>query len=152
MEEKAKKTAKAPKAAPKQSKKTYKNTRSAPRKEVEPIKVSYMASLDNLAKIAKNCEIVEASSTGLLLTVSRNDLIPQSLRGNLNLDSLIGNRVYLKLEPMNMEISGEIKRTKFLGKQGFHVAVDYSDDAPEYWRECLMDLLPRPGELEKDTH
>jgi len=147
MEEKAKKTAKTPKA----SKRGYKNARLAPRKEVEPIKVTYMASLDDLAKIAKNCQIVEASSSGLLLTVLRDDLIPQSLRGNLNLDCLIGNRVYLKLEPMNMEISGEIKRTKFLGKQGFHIAIDYSDDAPEYWRECLMDLLPKPGELDKDT-
>jgi hypothetical protein len=147
MEKAAKKPAKNSKA----KKPAYKDTRSAPRKEVEPIKVSYMASLDDLAKIAKNCQIVEASSTGLLMTVLRDDLIPQSLRGNLNLDCLLGNRVYLKLEPMNMEISGEIKRTKFLGKQGFHIAVDYSDDAPEYWRECLMDLLPKPGELDKDT-
>lgn len=128
------------------------NKRIAPRKEVEPIKVSYMASLDDLAKIAKNCQIVEASSTGLLLTVLRDDLIPQSLRGNLNLDCLIGNRVYLKLDPMNIEVSGEIRRTKFLGKQGFHIAVDYSEDAPEYWRECLMDLLPKPGEFDKDSH
>lgn len=147
MEEKVKKTAKAPKA----SKKAFKNSRIAPRKEVEPIRVSYIASLNNLAKLAKNCQIVEASASGLLLTVQRDDLIPQSLRGNLNLDCLVGDRVYLKLEPMNMEISGEIKRTKFLGKQGFHIAVDYSDDAPEYWRECLMDLLPKPGELDKDT-
>lgn len=145
------KTAKKPAKNPKAKKPDYKDTRSAPRKEVEPIKVSYMASLDDLAKIAKNCQIVEASATGLLLTVLRDDLIPQSLRGNLNLDCLLGNRVYLKLEPMNMEISGEIKRTKFLGKHGFHIAVDYSDDAPEYWRECLMDLLPKPGEFDKDT-
>lgn len=131
---------------------TVKNKRVAPRKEVEPIKVSYIASLNDLAKLAKNCEIVEASATGLLLIVQRTDLIPQSLRGHLNLDCLVGNRVYLKLEPMNIEVSGEIKRTKFLGKKGFHIAVDYSDEAPEYWRECLMDLLPRPGELDKDTH
>lgn len=144
MQEKPKKT--------KAAKSTYKNKRVAPRKEVEPIRVSYMASLNNLAKIAKNCEIVEASATGLLLTVLRDDLIPQSLRGNLNLDCLIGDRVYLKVEPMNMEISGEIRRTKFLGKQGFHIAVDYSEDAPEYWRECLMDLLPKPGEFDKDSH
>lgn len=147
MEKIAKKPAKTPKA----SKRAFKDTRSAPRKDVEPIKVSYMASLNDLAKLAKNCQIVEASATGLLLTVLRDDLIPPSLRGNLNLDCLLGNRVYLKLEPMNMEISGEIKRTKFLGKQGFHIAVDYSDDAPEYWRECLMDLLPKPGELDNET-
>lgn len=135
---------------PKPAKTEFKNKRIAPRKEVEPIRVSYMASLNDLAKIAKNCQIVEASATGLLLTVLRDDLIPQSLRGNLNLDLLIGNRVYLKVEPMNIEISGEIRRTKFLGKQGFHIAVDYSEDAPEYWRECLMDLLPKPGEFDKD--
>lgn len=131
---------------------TAKNKRVAQRKEVEPIKVAYIASLNDLAKLAKNCEIVEASSTGLLLVVQRTDLIPHSLRSNLNLECLIGNRVYLKLEPMNIEISGEIKRTKFLGKKGFHIAVDYSDEAPEYWRECLMDLLPRPGELDSDSH
>jgi hypothetical protein len=128
-----------------------KNKRVSPRKEVEPIKVAYLASLNNLAKLAKNCDIVEASATGLLLIVQRTDLIPQSLRSNLNLDCLVGNRVYIKLEPMNIEISGEIKRTKFIGKKGFHIALDYSDDAPEYWRECLMDLLPGPGEFEKDT-
>ncbi len=137
---------------PKAGKPAFKNKRIAPRKEVEPIRVSYMASLNNLAKIAKNCQIVEASASGLLLTVLRDDLIPQSLRGNLNLDCLIGDRVYLKVEPMNIEISGEIRRTKFLGKQGFHIAVDYSEDAPEYWRECLMDLLPKPGEFDKDSH
>lgn len=143
MEEKKKK--------PKASKDSFKNKRIAPRKEVEPLRVSYIASLNNLAKIAKNCQIVEASASGLLLTVLRDDLIPPSLRGNLNLDCLIGDRVYLKVEPMNMEISGEIRRTKFLGKQGFHIAIDYSDDAPEYWRECLMDLLPKPGEFDRDT-
>lgn len=146
MEDKAKKAVKVPKS----KSKGIKNTRVSPRKEVEPIRVSYVASLNNLAKLAKNCQIVEASASGLLLTVQREDLIPQALRGNLNLDCLIGDRVYLKLEPMNMEISGEIKRTKFLGKQGFHIAIDYSEDAPEYWRECLMDLLPKPGELDKD--
>ncbi|MBL7543926.1 MAG: hypothetical protein JNL11_08925 [Bdellovibrionaceae bacterium] len=143
MEDKAKK--------PKTSKSNYKNKRVAPRKEVEPLRVTFMASLNNLAKIAKNCQIVEASASGLLLTVLRDDLIPASLRGNLNLDCLVGDRVYLKVEPMNIEISGEIRRTKFLGKQGFHIAVDYSEDAPEYWRECLMDFLPKPGEFDQET-
>lgn len=130
-------------------KKKLESGRKSPRKEVTPIYVSFVASLDDLAKIAKNCEIVEASSSGLLLLIRRSDLIPQSLRGNLNLDALVGDRVYLRLEDMNLEISGKIARTKFLGKQGFQVAVDYSEDAPEYWRECLMDLLPAPGEIEE---
>ena len=122
--------------------------RVAPRKEVSPIHISYLTSLDDFAKIARNCEIVEASATGLLLQISREDLIPTALRKNLTLDALIGNRVFMHLEAMNLEISGVITRTQLLGKKGYQVAVDYSEEAPEYWRECLMDLLPQPGELD----
>lgn len=124
------------------------NRRVAPRKEVSPIHISYLTSLDDFAKIAKNCEIIEASSTGLLLQVKREDLIPTALRKNLSLDVLIGDRVFMHLEEMNLEISGVITRTTLKGKKGFQIAIDYSDEAPEYWRECLMDLLPQPGELD----
>lgn len=124
------------------------NRRTAQREEVLPIHVSYITSLDDFAKIARNCEVVQASSTGLLLLVRREDLIPSALRKNLSLDALIGDRVFMHLEEMNLEISGVITRTKLLGKSGFHIAIDYSEEAPEYWRECLMDLLPKPGELD----
>lgn len=124
------------------------NRRNSPRKEVEPLRVSHIASLDNLARLARYAEIVEASSSGLLLHIRREDLIPQSLKSSLTLDSLVGDRIFIHLEDMNLEISGHIRRTKLMGKQGYVVAMDYSTDAPEYWRECLMDLLPTPGELE----
>jgi hypothetical protein len=124
------------------------NRRVAPRKEVTPIHVSYLTSLDDFAKIAKNCEITEASSSGLLLLIKREDIIPQALRKTLSLDALIGDRVFMHLEEMNLEVSGVITRTQLSGKKGFYVAIDYSEDAPEYWRECLMDLLPRPGEID----
>jgi len=124
------------------------NRRVAPRKEVTPINVAYITSLADFTKIARNCEIVEASATGLLLLIKREDLLPSSLRKTLNLDMLLGENIFMHLEDMNLEISGKIARTQLLGKKGFHVAVDYSADAPEYWRECLMDLLPIPGELE----
>lgn len=124
------------------------NRRNSPRKEVEPLRVSNIASLDNLARLARYAEIVEASSTGLLLHIRREDLIPQALKSSLTLDSLVGDRIFIHLEDMNLEISGHIRRTKLMGKKGYVVAMDYSTDAPEYWRECLMDLLPTPGELE----
>lgn len=124
------------------------NRRIAPRKEVTPLHVGHLTSLTDFAKLARNCEVIEASASGLLLLIRREDLIPQHLRKNLNLDALVGDRVFMHLEEMNLEISGTIRRTQLLGKKGFHVAVDYSDDAPEYWRECLMDLLPNPGELD----
>jgi hypothetical protein len=122
--------------------------RHSPRKELASVVVSYIASMHDLSKIARNCEILDASITGLLLLVKRKDLIPPSLRGNLNLDVLVGDRIFLRIEDMNLEISGKIARTKFVGKQGFHLAIDYTEDSPEYWRECLIDLLPAPGEFE----
>ena len=124
------------------------NRRVAPRKELSPVNVSYITSLSDFTKIANNCEIVEASASGLLLLIKREDLLPSALRKNLSLDVLLGESIFMHLEDMNLEISGSIARTQLLGKKGFHVAVDYSEDAPEYWRECLMDLLPIPGEME----
>ncbi|MBK9324434.1 MAG: hypothetical protein IPM97_16045 [Bdellovibrionaceae bacterium] len=128
--------------------KTKSNRRIAPRKETSPINVSYLTSLSDFTRIAKNCEIVEASATGLLILVKRDDILPPALRKTLSLDSLIGESIFMHLADMNLEISGTIARTQLLGKKGFHLAIDYSEDSPEYWRECLMDLLPAPGEIE----
>ncbi|HRO67832.1 MAG TPA: hypothetical protein PL182_09740 [Pseudobdellovibrionaceae bacterium] len=107
-----------------------------------------MTSLDDFTKIARHADVVEASATGLLLHVSREALIPTALRKNLTLDCLLGDRVFMRLEDMNLEISGIVARTQLMGKAGFLVAVDYSEDAPEYWRECLTELLPKPGEID----
>lgn len=122
--------------------------RIAPRKDITPLEVSSMSSLENLAKICRYGEIVDASTTGFLLIVKREDLVPSSLRKNLSLDPIVGTKVLLHLPQMNLEISGKIARTRLLGKKGFEVGIDYTDDAPEYWRECLIDLLPAPGEFD----
>jgi hypothetical protein len=126
----------------------YNNRRIAPRREITPLEVSSVSSLENLAKIARFAEIIEASTTGFLLIIKREDLIPAALRKNLTLDSIHGQKVLLHLPQMNIEISGKIARTKLLGKKGFEIGIDYTDDAPEYWRECLVDLLPAPGEFD----
>lgn len=124
--------------------------RKSPRKELSPRSISSLASLDDLAKIARGGEVVQVSSSGILLLVKREDLIPLALRRNLNIDALVGGRVIIHLEDLDLEISGKVARTRYIGKKGFEIGIDYSDDAPEYWRECLVDLLPAPGELEED--
>lgn len=124
------------------------NRRTAPRREITPLVVSSVSSLENLAKVARYGEIIEASITGFLLLVKREDLVPSVLRKNLTLESLHGQKVLLHLPQMNIEISGRIARTQLLGKKGFQIGIDYAEDAPEYWRECLVDLLPAPGEFE----
>jgi hypothetical protein len=125
------------------------NKRIAPRREITPLQVSSVSSLENLAKISRAGEIIEASTTGFLLVIRREDLIPSQLRKNLTLDMLIGTKILLHLPQMNLEICGRIARTKLLGKKGFELGIDYTDDAPEYWRECLVDLLPAPGEFDE---
>ena len=126
------------------------NRRVAPRRDITPLVVSSMSSLENLAKIAKGGEVIEASISGFLIMIKREDLVPVSLRRNLTLDELVGTKILIHLPQMNIEISGTIARTRFVGKKGFEIGIDYSEDAPEYWRECLLDLLPAPGEF--DTH
>lgn len=116
--------------------------RQAPRKEVSPLTLDSFNSMESLEKIAKYGEIVEASASGILINFKREDFLKKELRGNLNLDGLVGHKVFFNIHEMDLEISGTVARTKFLGKKGFQVAVDYSSDAPEYWRECLIDLLP----------
>jgi hypothetical protein len=117
------------------------------RKEVYPLRISSLAVMDSMAKLVRHGTIVNASAHGMLLHIRREDLIPRSLKNSLSLDPLIGDLVVIKIEEMNLELTGKITRTKLLGKEGFELALDYSSDAPQYWRECLMDLLPTPQEF-----
>lgn len=123
--------------------------RSAPRKDVTPLRISGVSLLENLAKIANGGQLVEASTSGFLLLVQRDNLVPAELRRNLSLDTLMNQKVLIHLQDFNLEVSGRVARTRLRGKQGFEIGVDYSDDAPEYWRQCLVDLLPAPGEIEE---
>lgn len=120
--------------------------RTAQRKDVNFIAVTNLATLDPFTLVAKEAEIIDASSTGFLLYVQRSSLIPKGLREHLTLKALEGERVMLKIESMELDLDGLISRTRFIGNGTFEIAVDFSADAPEYWRECLLDLLPGTNE------
>jgi hypothetical protein len=121
--------------------------RYSPREEVEPISIKGFTSLDHMTLISRTGEIVDASKSGFLLKIDRKALVPKEFREALSLDGLIGDRVILTIDKMNLEVGGKIVRAKRIGKEGYEIAIDFSEDAPEYWRECLLDLLPRPGEM-----
>ena len=121
--------------------------RYSPREEVEPILIKAFTSLDHLTLISRTGVIFDASKTGFLLQIERKEIAPKKFRDVLSLDALVGDQVMLTIDKMNLEIGGRIARTKRLNKDVFEIAIDFSEDAPEYWRECLLDLLPRPGEL-----
>ena len=83
--------------------------------------------------------------------VKRDDILSHSLRSTLTLSVLHGVSVGFTIEVMDTYIEGYISRTKAEGRGDFVAAVDFREDAPDYWRQCFVDLLPEeevedPGE------
>lgn len=118
------------------------------RKVVDEIVVSELTSLSSYNIIAHSGIIVDASASGFLLSLDRKQFAPKELRNSLTLDSLIGHQVVMFLPQMNLDLDGTIVRTEHKGKGRFELAITFSPDVPEYWRDCLVDLLPAPGEIE----
>ena len=121
--------------------------RLAIRKEVDSIHVAEVTSLNTYQQVATQGYIVDASSKGFLMVVTRKDLVDDKVRGNLTLDHLVGQSLCLYLPQMNLDLDGKVVRAKHIGRGAFEIAIEFSDDIPEYWRECLVDLLPSPGEI-----
>ncbi len=126
--------------------------RVSPRWDLDPVEVVHITCLDQYQMIAAYGSLIEASNSGFLLHLDRSDLLPKNLRSNLTLDSLVGRTLSIEIRQMNLDIIGRVVRTKPVGKGVFELAIDYTEDAPEYWRECLIDMLPKqPKPLKKAT-
>lgn len=121
--------------------------RIAARKVVDFIHVAELTSLTSYAVIAQEGVIVDASQSGFLLKVDRSKLVPKDFRENLTLESIVGHQVVMYLPQMNLDLDGKVTRASHVGKGQFEIAITFSPDVPEYWRDCLVDLLPAPGEL-----
>jgi hypothetical protein len=122
--------------------------RVSPRKSVDFIQINDLTSITDYSVIAKTGQIINASTTGFLLEIDRKDLIPRDLKVNLTMESTLGQQVVLYLPQMNLDLDGTITRASHSGRGKFIVAIDFSAEVPEYWRACLIDLLPAPGEIE----
>jgi len=97
--------------------KTNRKFRGAPRKEVKPLTLDSFSSMESLQKLASYGEVVEASASGILLRFKRDDFVARELRTNLTLETLNGQTVYFNIHEMNLEISGTVARTKYMGKK-----------------------------------
>jgi len=126
------------------------NRRVRERKVVDEIVVSELTSLSSYNILAHTGIIVDASASGFLLSLDRKQFAAKDLRDSLSLDSLIGHQVVMFLPQMNLDLDGTIVRTEHKGKGRFELAITFSADVPEYWRDCLVDLLPAPGEIEAE--
>ena len=120
------------------------------RKQVDHIEVSELTSLSSYNVIASRGFIKEASIKGFLLIIKRPDILNPELKNQLDLNVIVNQKVVLFLPQMNLDLDGTITRTKHVGKGEFELGIEFSADLPEYWRECLIDLLPKPGELDQE--
>ncbi len=125
-----------------------KDKRVASRKDVDFIKVNDLTAIMDYSVIAQTGQIINASASGFLLQIDRKDILPKDLKDNLTLDSTLGQQVVLYLPQMNLDLDGTITRASHMGRGKFVVAIDFSAEVPSYWRDCLIDLLPAPGEIE----
>jgi hypothetical protein len=119
------------------------NNRISTRYNIQPLEIHGMISIANLTPICDFGHITEASSSGFKLIVKRDDFCQSEYKSTMNLDSLKGLEVSLYIPIMDLDITGQVTRTKYVSNKEFEIGVDYTSDAPEYWRECLCDLLPR---------
>ena len=117
------------------------------RRDVDPIPIQGLITISDLTPIADGGLLVEASASGFKLLVDRDHLCDPIHKEHLNLAEIEGLQVSLFIPAMDLDITATITRTEYVGDSRFVMGLDYTADAPEYWRECLCDLLPLPGEL-----
>jgi hypothetical protein len=128
--------------------KAHSERRSAPREKLDPIDIRGFTSLDHMTLLSRKGQIVEASKTGFLLHVERKAIVPKQFKDAFNLKELEGDRVILMIDPLNLEISGRIARTNKFSKDIWEIVIDMTDDSPEYWREILLEMLPRSSDFD----
>jgi len=116
------------------------------RKAVTEVNVLNIKNIETGEVYFSRACVVDVSSTGVLIRVLRDDIVSTALRSTLSLSGIVNVSVGFTIEVMGTYIEGIIVRTKPKGKGEFVVAVDFREDAPEYWRHCLVDLLPGHGD------
>lgn len=122
------------------------------RKLLDPIHVTDIQVIDRFMTLARYGTVLNASATGLLIEVQRNDLSPEFQHNELTLDAVQGDDVMMKVVEMSLGIDGKIVRTHETAQGNYEIAIDFAANAPAYWRECFAELLPQRGELSHIQH
>lgn len=125
--------------------------RSEYRKTLGAIQFEEFTTLENYKVLIKSGYIVDASINGFLIIVQRDELF-DNLKSNLSLDDLVEKHIALYLPQMQIDLNGYVKRTRHKGNGEFDLYIEFSEDVPDYWRDCLVELLPSTEELEDTSH
>ncbi len=122
------------------------------RKLLDPIHVTDIQVIDRFMTLARYGTVLNASATGLLIEVQRNDLSPELQCNELTFDTLRGEDVMMKVVEMSLEIDGKLVRAEETEQGAYEIAIDFAANAPAYWRECFAELLPQRGEFSHAQH
>jgi hypothetical protein len=121
--------------------------RGNPRKVLDPIHVANVYAVDRMLTLVRYGTIRNASATGLLIEVQREDLSPEFVEHDLTLEDIIGDVVSLTIDEMELALDAKITRAREVDASRCEIAVDFAEYAPAYWRESLAELLPSLGEM-----
>jgi hypothetical protein len=119
------------------------------RKLLEPVHVTDIQAVDRLMILARYGTVLNASATGLLIEIQRNDLGPALQHRVLTLDAIQGDEVMMQVVEMRLDIDGTIVRAHETAQGSYEIAIDFAASAPAYWRECFAELLPQRGEFSR---
>jgi hypothetical protein len=123
------------------------NRRQSTRKLLDPLHVSDIMAVDHVLVVAHYGTLINASATGLLIEIQPEDLSPELRWHDIPLSSIEGEHVIMRIIEMELELDGTIVRTERTAQEYVELAIDFTNNAPRYWRECLADLLPSLGEM-----
>lgn len=124
------------------------NLRKKSRKLLDPIHVINIRLANSNSALARYGTMLNTSTSGLLIEVCPSDVSPEVLQNQLPLNRIEGELVAMTVDEMNLEIDGRVVRFCYNDQEMLEIAVDFSANAPAYWRECFADLLPSQGEFE----
>ena len=123
--------------------------RDNPRKLLDPIHVADIYAVDRMLTLVRYGTIRNASATGLLIEVQREDMSSAFVEHDLTLEDVVGDVVSLTIVEMELALDAQIARTHEVDATRCEIAVDFAEYAPAYWRESLAELLPNLGEMEQ---
>ncbi len=112
------------------------------RKSVHQVAVKDIHFIKNGEILFRRGVVVDVSATGILLTINRRDIESESLRASLTFESIHNEPIGFHIDMMETYIEGVVVRSKLQNKGQFQIAVDFRNDAPEYWRQAFVDILP----------
>ena len=93
--------------------------------------------------LVKKAFVSEVTSKGFKLILNYRDLVSESLKLELDLHSLYHKNIHAYIPDMEMDWAGKVTGSRHLGKGNFEVNIEFFQQEPKYWRECLFDLWPK---------